>query len=319
MDVSIYSLLKNNENRDEIMIYIIDDGISDTNKEKIICEIESFNGKYKFISADLILGNEKMNNYPQYGGTRKNVHSFLKLCIGSFLTDEIDRILYIDCDTLVLDDISSLYYSDLDGKVIGMVQDCLVVKQKSLISFSENDRYYNSGVILFDVKKWKENNGEERVIKHSIRQTYGTVDQDLLNVEFKDEICCLPIRYNFQPFHIVYDNKTFFRHFPHKKDVYYSEYEIDDARSKTVIMHFFRYLGESPWHKNSIHPCTEFFDQYLKESQYAQYEKKPTSKKGIFAVERVLYKILPRNLFLYIFNLFFYLKMKLDGVSSVNK
>ena len=319
MDVSIYSLLKNNEHIDAITIYIIDDGISAQSKQKIATEIIGFGRSYEFIDAREIMSDSRLKDYPQYAGSRKNAHSFLKLFAGNILPETVSRILYIDCDTLVLDRLDDLISYDLHGNTLGMAMDCLVVEKKEMIGLSPDDRYYNSGVILFDLSKWREINAEERVLRHAMHHSYGTVDQDLLNVEFRNDIQCLPIRYNYQPFHLVYQNKVYFRYFPHKEGVYYTPNEIDSARNRICIMHFFRYIGEQPWHANNVHPCTPYFDAYLKETQFKGYTKKSANKGFVFQAEKMMYKIIPHTWFLWIWNRFFAIKLEMDQKANNEK
>lgn len=62
-----------------------------------------------------------------------------------------------------------------------------------------------------------------------------------------------------------------------------------------------RFLGESPWHKNSLHPHKDRFDHYLKQSVWKDYVPQPPRNDLVFRLERVLYRLVPRTVFYRIF------------------
>ncbi len=309
--VSIYSLLENNTGLDRIRIFVIDDSISEENRNRLKKCVESFHRELVFIDGSSLMNEADAKEMQEYKGTRKNTHSFLKMLAFSELPDDVDRVLYLDSDTLVLGSLEPLYNVILDGFIIGMVLDSLVDEKKMLIGFDRSDPYYNSGVIYVNVREWKAGKCRKRITEHSKDHTYGTVDQDLLNVVFKGEIYTLTAQYNFQPHHIAYNDKDYFSVITHKEGCYYSPNEIRDARNDIRIMHFFRYLGEQPWHKGNLHPCNDYFDEYLRKSPWSDYEKKDAGK-GIFVIEKGLYRIMPRRLFLRMFMALFTLKLKKD-------
>ena len=229
MGVSICSLLENNKEAGSINIYIIDDGINGDNKEKINSLSLKYPAKISYLTGDILLEDADLVKTFEYTQFRKNTHSYFKMFIDRLLPDLNERIIYIDCDTVVEGDITGLESIDLKGRAIGMVQDSLVSSVKTSVGMDDTERYYNSGVILIDLKRWKELNCSDRIYKH-IRdiRTYGTVDQDVLNVELHDEISTLPVRYNLQPVHMDYSYRQYSRVYKHKEPYYNSE-EIKEA------------------------------------------------------------------------------------------
>ena len=301
MGVSICSLLENNKEAGSINIYIIDDGINGDNKEKINSLSLKYPAKISYLTGDILLEDADLVKTFEYTQFRKNTHSYFKMFIDRLLPDLNERIIYIDCDTVVEGDITGLESIDLKGRAIGMVQDSLVSSVKTSVGMDDTERYYNSGVILIDLKRWKELNCSDRIYKH-IRdiRTYGTVDQDVLNVELHDEISTLPVRYNLQPVHMDYSYRQYSRVYKHKEPYYNSE-EIKEALKDPGIIHFLRYIGESPWHEGNVHPATPYFDKYLKISPWHDMVKKPSGKGGVFKIEKSMYRFLPKALFLRIF------------------
>ena len=85
------------------------------------------------------------------------------------------------------------------------------------------------------------------------------------------------------------------------KEPYYGSEEIKEALKDPGIIHFLRYIGESPWHEGNVHPATPYFDKYLKISPWHDMVKKPSGKGGVFKIEKSMYRLLPKALFLRIF------------------
>lgn len=316
MGVSILSLMQNNKDADEINIFIIDNDISIRNKQKIEDMVKKYKRNVIFINADIILNNSAVYGIPEYVGMRKNSKSYMKIFLDYILPESIDRIIYIDCDTLVIGSILDLMNIDMKEEPLAMALDSLVLKAKPSIGLKMEEPYFNSGIIVFNLHIWRKENCSKRVVNHlSHIRTYGTVDQDVLNIEFKSEIKKLSMKYNIQPAHLVYSNKVYFSCFKHPKDSYYSYSEINAALSDKRIIHFFRYLGESPWNKNNYHPAKKLFDKYLYMSPWNNYQKKKSTKGIIFKIEKLLYVLLPKRIFLHLFT-FVHEKMVINSNST---
>ena len=303
LGVSICSLLGNNRSAADIHIYIIDDSISRENKNKLTMMIHSYKREVTFFPAESILGRKEIVSAFDYTGMRKNKHSYLKMFIDEFVPDLDKRILYIDCDTAITGDLTELMSIDMLGKPIGMVMDSLTTtKCKKAVGISKEARYFNSGVILIDLSQYKKRGCSKRILSHikDIRM-YGTVDQDVLNVELEEEILTLPIEYNLQPIHFDYPYRTYARVYCHQD--YYTPEEIEKAVNAPKIVHYLRYLGEEPWNERTLHPCAKYFDYYLQASPWKDYHKKPANVKWIFRMEKWMYKYLPKGIFLRVFSL----------------
>lgn len=303
MGVSICSLLNSNKSAEAIHIYVIDDSISPENKEKLVSMVLSYEQEVTFLSGKAVSEQEEIANAFAYSGMRQNTHSYLKMFIDHLAPELNERIVYIDCDTAVTGDIRGLMSIDMQGKTIGMVMDSLATKCKKAIGIAESDRYYNSGVILFDLAQWKQRQCSKRILSHikNVR-TYGTVDQDVLNVELKNEIMTLPAAYNLQPIHLDYPYEIYSQVYRHK-DAYYCKEEIEEAVKAPKIVHYLRYLGEGPWHEGNSHPCNKYFDYYLQMSPWHDYNKIPADMNTIFRIEKWMYCHLPCGIFLRIFNI----------------
>lgn len=296
---SIISLYENNKSLSDIIIYLMVENVSDENIDKFIKLAEYYGRTIKIIETKLLVEQMKELKLPKYRGSYA---ANMRLFFSEFIDDGVDRLLYIDSDTIIEGSLAGLLDFDMKDNYLAMSLDSTVRNYKMRIGHNLNEDYFNSGVILFNVPLWREDRCTEKIINHvtTVRNKYVSPDQDLLNVVFKNRIYRLPIMYNFQPMHMVYAYQVFLKIY--KIHNYYGEDEVAAAYRAPIIVHFFRFLGEFPWDKNSRHPASKLFDKYLKISPWNDYEKKRAEVGPMMKCEQLLYRILPKTIMLYLFS-----------------
>ncbi len=150
-----------------------------------------------------------------------------------------DRVLYIDSDTYVNGSITELFFKDMKGKAIGGVQDCIDSLYYDMIGLSKTKyRYINGGILLLDLKVWREQNCSNRLVKYLNEHTeIPNFDQGVINDIFRDDICILELKYNVLPqiFYFKDDNKI--RRLCGLK-VFYDKVEVLEAVKAPSIVHF---------------------------------------------------------------------------------
>lgn len=317
--ISLTSLLESNKEIEEIIIHILLEEVSDASKKKLMYLANLYNRKFTFIETRKLVEEMRAVGINAYRGSyATNMKMFAPL----YMDDDVERLLYVDSDTIIIGRLDELVLMNMHSKPVAMVLDSLCGKHKLHIGHHPNDSYFNGGIILFNIQKWKEDKCTERIISHAknIRAHYMAPDQDLINVVLKKEIYKLDIKYNLQPIHIAYSTMLYRKYFGQEN--YYSDKEIESAAARPIILHAFRFLGQFPWHKDSFHPCVSYFDKYMEKSLWNDYQKSPTDKSNIlFKLERWLYKHTPKRLFLAIFKInydFFIWKANQDSLRKRN-
>jgi lipopolysaccharide biosynthesis glycosyltransferase len=114
----------------------------------------------------------------------KSLDAYSRLFAPRLVGEEVERLIYLDLDTLVRVDIRSLWDIDLSGHTLGAVRDEYYEQQEG------RSPLFNSGVLLIDVKRWKERKVEEQVLSEVRHGTGGIValaDQDDLNTVLHDD------------------------------------------------------------------------------------------------------------------------------------
>ncbi len=302
MGVSILSLLVNNKTSEMINIIIIDDNISDKNKKAIETIIGDYGRTCRWIKSSEIKEKTIVSQWPKYNSFRKNTNCYLKYFIFNYLTElNIDRIMYIDSDSVVNGSLEDLFTLDMCGKSIGMTRCCLVTEAyRNAIEFG-NDPYYNAGMNLFDVKKWIAKDYPKKLIEYANNnRMYSTVDQDILNFVVKGDVFDLGCKYNYQCIHEAFREPYYSNNY--KPYLYYDEKEITEAEKDNRIMHFMRFCGEYPWNIKSTHPCKKYYEKYRVMSPWKDDQELPSNNKTIkFRLERIMFKLMPKGLFIKIF------------------
>jgi lipopolysaccharide biosynthesis glycosyltransferase len=122
-----------------------------------------------------------------------------RLILSEVLPKTVNKVLYLDSDIIVSDDLAKLYNIDLKNNPIGMVLDIYSTR------FYKNPGYYNSGVIIMDLDMWRREKISEKIIEYfhenmdlfvAEKPKYLAADQDLLNILLKNRTTTLPLRWN---------------------------------------------------------------------------------------------------------------------------
>lgn len=145
-----------------------------------------------------------LDTLPVWG--RMNEMTYERLLLDCWLPAGCRRALWLDCDTVVVSDLSRLWNSDLDGGVLAAVQDLVVPYVSSrfgiagyrALGLAANAPYFNAGVMLVDVDRWREEGVARRAFDYLARAK-GDVffwDQEALNVAIAGRWTCLDPRWN---------------------------------------------------------------------------------------------------------------------------
>ena len=133
MGVSMVSLFENNRNCKEINVYLFGDKISIENEKKLCQAAELYGRNLEIIDVNKLILPEKL-----YSG-RYPKSAFSRLFAFDLLPQEVDRVLYLDCDIIVDGNIEELYSHAMDDKIIWAVKDCVSKAYKQKIGIKGDD------------------------------------------------------------------------------------------------------------------------------------------------------------------------------------
>ena len=112
---------------------------------------------------------------------------------------EYKRAIYLDCDLVVLGDISRLFFTDMQNNWLASVQDEVAPSNPVLIDYVEKavgipiKNYFCSGVLLMDLEALRTNQVENKFVGLLNKYNFDTIapDQDYLNAICKDHVLML--------------------------------------------------------------------------------------------------------------------------------
>lgn len=189
------------------------------------------------------------------------------------LLPEVPRVLYLDCDLLVLDSLLPVWDCDLAGKTVAAVTDvshyaglrAVVLGLPSAVS------YFNSGVILFDLERMRRTDVAARIFAHAVGNAavIQFPDQDSLNAVLYQERHPLPLRYNLQ--------MACFNTAPHKLSLPVAE--VRAAMAHPAAVHFTS--AWKPWHYRCKHPLRSLYADYRRQTPWPEFELEGRTLKNL--------------------------------------
>lgn len=198
--VAIASLLKSSAPGDEFDFYVLDAGIGQQSKEKI----EKLNRIKRFSITYIIVDSAIFKDCPPLScGSHTNVVTYYRFLLGDLLP-QLDRVIYLDTDVIARQSIAGFWQTDIDNVFAAGVKDEweFIQTYKGQMGFAPEDEYFNAGVLLLNLKKWRQENVTQKLFENRKRlnelKIFYTGDQDTFNYTFKGATRFLPWGYNVQ-------------------------------------------------------------------------------------------------------------------------
>lgn len=252
----VCSVFENNKEISDITVYIIGLNISQENKRKFEQLAQTYHRQIRVIDL------EDLHQYFNFEFDTLGWAPVIlaRLLLDKLLPETVDKILYLDGDTVNIGSLSELWNIDLQGNVLGACIEATVDPERKASLGMAGVPYINSGVLLFDLNQWRKENCGEQIITY-YREKGGNLfaaDQDVINAVLKDRIYYLPPCYNFYNIYWTYPYRTL------KKLMgnawYYSKETFDASVKNPIIIHF---LGEErPWRKGNKHKFRKYYQEY---------------------------------------------------------
>ncbi|WP_019947786.1 glycosyltransferase family 8 protein [Hymenobacter aerophilus] len=265
--VLLASVFANNQDC-RIHVHAIAKGVPAAEKAQLVAYARKQGGDMCFyeLNADVTQG------FPVPGPDEPEAYitlaAYYRLFFPRLIPQDIDRLLYMDVDMLVVGNLLELYQTDLGGVAVGAVLDT-EMPSRAEIGIADMDDYFNSGLLLMDMPRWRAQRISERAIE-VIRRLAAKLDyhdQDALNVVFAGGWHRLDKRYNLMKAYIP----------PNLARRDYQNFLADK-----VIIHF---NGRNkPWHRACENKLRFLYPHYLRQSPRAgqgRYLPKPLTRKAL--------------------------------------
>ena len=242
--VSLSSMIKNASKDYKYKIYILNTDISES-MMKQTKELENEQFKIAFVDVSKYLKSisKKLPLRHYYSKT-----TYFRLFIAEMFP-KINKAIYIDSDTIVLEDISKLYLTDLEGHSLAACREQAMEQVDVYGTYAERvvgisrHEFFNAGVLLLNCEKIRQEKVLEKFVHYlGVYDFIVTQDEDYLNLVCKGDVLWLDQRWNTELTDgLIYD------------------YDINEAS----ILHFI--MVNKPWHYHSCRGANIYWD-YAKET-----------------------------------------------------
>lgn len=246
--VLMVSVFENNKD-ESIKVHILGDGLTQKDKKDLQDIASSYGNRVVFYDVN----DDMFQQFPVSDQWPRVI--YYRLMLPSLVESDVDRVLYVDCDIIFRGPIKELMEVDLKNNTVAAVEDVFshFLSYVYPLGYKPTDLYFNSGVILIDVKRWKNRNITNRCLEFIQNNKVTHPDQDALNAVLHDSWLRVSNRWNFlSNYHVTYLNMTMCKMDMDKSYPYYP-----------IICHF---TGQKPWDSRCRSPFKSEFFEYQKKT-----------------------------------------------------
>lgn len=200
--VAIQSLLDHYHGNEKLTIVVICVDVSQASKDRFR-RFASERVAFSLMDAD----GTTVQQFSE-AGNHVTATTYVKFSIARLLP-QYDRLLYLDGDILVQQDITELLAYEVDGYYIAAVLDMSAMAEVQWHRRLDRLRYFNAGVMLLNGSKLREENLEKKLFDARKRDAekeqpeYLCMDQDVMNDVFDNRFKALPLRWNMMTYNML--------------------------------------------------------------------------------------------------------------------
>ena len=239
----LLNIFETQKNKTQVFVFYVYDNLEDKNQyENLLVKMNAtftgivYSGKTEVFYISKSEVDRLTTKFSIYENSYITRTAFLRLFMARWLPQHLEKVLYLDIDILIKEEIEELFDLSFDTPIFAEICTPKFLSNGGHLE-NFNAPYFNSGVMLINLPKWREMNLESRFVDYGSKATYTYLDQDILNLVFKDNWTRLGRPYNY--FHR------------------YGSGEIDSDFSLTPkVIHF---VGNKPWKDT---PITQYVSEY---------------------------------------------------------
>ena len=193
---------------------------------------------FQFVDSSLFASFPESDRYPRL--------IYYRIFAASLLPPDVDKVLYLDGDTIVINPLEELYKRDFEGNYFLA---CTHVKKflnkinQYRLGMEEESTYINSGVMLMNLSELREKQNIKEVMSFvEKKRRYLTLpDQDIITALYGNKTGILDtMKYNLSDRMLSFYNA----------DPSHKKIDLEWVRENTVVIHY--YGKQKPWKKNYL-------------------------------------------------------------------
>lgn len=248
--VLLASVFANNR-KNKIVVHSIATGVSETEKAQIKSYVQSNSAEIYFYDIDEAYVRKSVVMPP---GTHFTIATYYRLFLPALVSSVTNRLLYIDTDAVVREDLKGVYDTNIGTFPFAAVPDSFPDVRTDLGIYEEG-KYFNAGFLLIDIGNWQAHRVTEKAL-HFLSthpEKIMFVDQDALNATQKNNWYPLARKYNITWFDVL------------------QEVPKEKLLQNAAVIHYTG--GDKPWNALGKNKLRHVYHHYLKRSPHA-FKKK---------------------------------------------
>lgn len=257
LDVAVASLIANASREYEYKIIVLNTGLDPANIAKIKGnEAPGFSIEFIDISDSIEGIKSRFKDVYHF-----SIVTYYRLFIAS-LFPRYDKIIYLDCDLVVLGDISEMYNVDIGDNILAAAPEQFVQNTPEFRDYAEialgvdPDGYVNAGVLVINLKEFRNNDIEGKFVKLITEYDFDLLDPDqaYLNSLCQNKIYMLPNGWNKEPMPLPCEGKKNIVHYA----LYKKPWQYDDVMDGE---YFWKYAKKSPFYDKILENKAAFGEE----------------------------------------------------------
>lgn len=259
------SILVNNKGAN---VFVLTEWLSEENVQRLKKIAKSFNGNVEVVQVD----SAKLQDFPMPKDkdlAHISIATYYRLFVATLLPSTVDKVIYLDCDTVVRRPLDEMWNIDMEDYALGAVyQMCdWNVAAAERLHFDPKYGYFNAGVLIMNLKYWREKNIQTLLMStlREIKNDLKFHDQDVLNAALHAMTKRIPCSYNMLTSYFSYKVLK-------SKDATSDGKVLNDhADYKSILKaeirnpHIVHYVSRpKPWEKMCFHPYRNDYFKYAK-------------------------------------------------------
>ena len=260
--------------KERVCVHLLSNGLQTEEVDKVRVLVEGFKARLEVYTVD----GGFLDSLTQGRQSYISSTTYARLFLSDILSAEVDKVLYLDCDLIVVDSLVPLWELPIEETCeLAVVEDSCSANMNyyERLCLPKKYHYFNAGVLLINLEAWRKRGFVAMELLDSRTFQLDYADQDVLNILCAGRVRYLPFRYNIQ-------EPMLRKYMPEMRSE--ACMEIINELSSPVVVHFTYKL--KPWCYTSFHPYKEHFYHYFDQTEWSGERSVPSWKEY---VERFLW------------------------------
>ncbi|MEH7549896.1 glycosyltransferase family 8 protein, partial [Neobacillus vireti] len=198
-----------------------------------------------------------------------------------------------DCDSIINDNLIELWNIDISDYYIAGVCDTVNDNTKLSVNMNSTSPYVNSGMLLINLKKWREEEIENKFLRF-VNSFNGNVfhhDQGTINGVLNNNLLILHPKYNAMTPFFTMKRNDIMKYYGLRE--YYSSKELNESINNPIFIHFTPAFVSRPWIRGCKHPLMSIYRNYLDMTPWKETKPYKDRRNIVEKIIAFLYNQLP--------------------------